>query len=129
MIHFHGLKLNAKDPVYLQIAAYVKKQILLGTAVSGDRLPSRREVAAQLQVNPNTVQKAFKLMEDEGYVRTEGNQGSVLYVDDAVRRCIEEELTRGLVDAFIASAKEVNLSFKRVIELIAERWDAHDGLS
>jgi DNA-binding transcriptional regulator YhcF (GntR family) len=125
VIHFHGMKLNAKDPVYLQIAGYVKKQILLGAAVSGDRLPSRREVAAQLQVNPNTVQKAFKLMEDEGYVHTTGNQGSVLYVDEAIRQRIEEELTRGLVDEFVASAKEVNLSFKKVIDLISERWDRH----
>ena len=49
----------------------------LKNAVTGQKLPSRREVAAQLQVNPNTVQKAFKLMEDEGYVRTSSTSGSV----------------------------------------------------
>jgi Predicted transcriptional regulators len=123
LLHFYELKLDGREPVYIQIAAYVKRQLLLGAAVSGERLPSRREIALQLNVNPNTVQKAFKLMEDEGYVHTSGNQGSVLYTDDAIMRRIEEELTRGLVQDFVRSAKSVNLDFKRVIELISEHWE------
>ncbi|MFS0723008.1 GntR family transcriptional regulator [Paenibacillus sp. 1P07SE] len=123
MLSFYGLKLNTRDPVYIQTALYVKRQILLGYARSGDRLPSRREIAAQLQINPNTVQKAFKLMEDEGYVHTSGNQGSVIYVDAEIRQRIESELTHELVTEFIDSAKEINLSFKRVVDLVSELWD------
>ncbi|WP_372637949.1 GntR family transcriptional regulator [Cohnella sp.] len=123
MLNFYELKLNNKDPVYLQAALYVKRQILLRKAVSGDKLPSRREVAAQLSINPNTVQKAFKLMEDEGFVRTSSTLGSVVYVDDAIFRRIEEELTRELVQSFVESAKEIHLSFKTVVELISEHWE------
>lgn len=123
MLNFYELKLNNKEPVYVQAARYVKRKIVLGEAISGDKLPSRREVAAQLQINPNTVQKAFKLMEDEGYVRTSSTLGSVIYVDDEVRARIETELTSGLVKEFIGSAKEINLSFKRVVELLSELWD------
>nr|WP_306220765.1 GntR family transcriptional regulator [Cohnella sp. WQ 127256] len=120
---FYELKLNHKDPVYVQAALYVKRQILLRRVVSGDKLPSRREIAAQLSINPNTVQKAFKLMEDEGYVRTSSTQGSVLYVDEAIFSRIEDELTWELVQSFINSAKEINLSFKTVVELISEQWE------
>ncbi len=123
VLNFYELKLNNKDPVYLQAALYVKRQILLRKAVSGDKLPSRREVAAQLSINPNTVQKAFKLMEDEGFVRTSSTLGSVVYVDDAIFRRIEEELTRELVQSFVESAKEIHLSFKTVVELISEHWE------
>lgn len=123
MLSFYELKLNHKDPVYVQAALYVKRQILLRRVVSGDKLPSRREIAAQLSINPNTVQKAFKLMEDEGYVRTSSTQGSVLYVDEAIFSRIEDELTRELVQSFINSAKEINLSFKTVVELISEQWE------
>ncbi|MFB9275415.1 GntR family transcriptional regulator [Cohnella cellulosilytica] len=123
MLNFYELKLNNKDPVYLQAALFVKRQILLRKAVSGDKLPSRREVAAQLSINPNTVQKAFKLMEDEGFVRTSSTLGSVVYVDDAVFRRIEEELTRELVREFVESAKEIHLPFKMVVELISEQWE------
>jgi len=123
VLNFYELKLNNKEPVYVQAALYVKRQILLKKAISGDRLPSRREIAAQLNINPNTVQKAFKLMEDEGFVRTSGTQGSVIYVDEAVFNRIEAELTEELVKEFIHSAKEINLSFKRVVELVSELWE------
>lgn len=123
MLDFNNFNLNNKDPVYIQIAHHVKQQILLKKAVSGDQLPSRRELAAQLNVNPNTVQKAYRLMEQEGFVKTQGNQGSFIYVDDNIYSNIENRLTLGMVIDFIKSAKELNLSFKRVIELITELWD------
>lgn len=123
VLNFYELKLNNRDPVYLQAALYVKRQILLRKAASGDKLPSRREIAAQLNINPNTVQKAFKLMEDEGYVRTSSTLGSVIYVDDDILKRIENELTRELVQSFVESAKEIQLSFKTVVELISEYWE------
>jgi len=123
LLDFNNFNLNNKDPVYIQIAHHVKQQILLKKAVSGDQLPSRRELAAQLNVNPNTVQKAYRLMEQEGFVKTQGNQGSFIYVDDNIYSNIENRLTLGMVIDFIKSAKELNLSFKRVIELITELWD------
>lgn len=123
LLNFRELQLNQRTPVYLQIALHVKRRILLRTALSGDRLPSRRDVAMQLEVNPNTVQKAFKLMEDEGYVKTSSTLGSVVYVDDEVYARIEAELTRELVAEFIQNAKEIRLPFKRVVDLISELWE------
>lgn len=123
MLNFYELHLNNKDPVYMQLAVYVKRKILLRQAVVGDKLPSRREIAAQLNINPNTVQKAFKLMEDEGYVRTSSTMGSVIYTDDAIIARIEDELMKDMIRGFIGSAKEVNLSFKKVVDLISELWE------
>ena len=123
MLNFQDLKLNNRTPVYIQIAFYVKQQILLGKVSSGDPLPSRREIATQLNINPNTAQKAFKLMEDEGYVITNGNQGSVIYIDENVYSRIKTELTQNMVKDFISTAKAIGLSFKDVIELISKYWD------
>ncbi|RUS42833.1 GntR family transcriptional regulator [Cohnella sp. AR92] len=123
MLDIQGLKLNNRDPVYLQVVHYVKRQILLRAVQSGDRMPSRRELAAQLNINPNTAQKAFKAMEDEGFVQTSSTSGSVLYVDEAIYRRIEEELTRELVRSFVAEARESRLSLENVMQLIREYWD------
>jgi len=123
MLNFYELHLNTKEPVYVQLALYVKRQILLRRAESGDKFPSRREIATQLNINPNTVQKAFKLMEDEGYVRTSSTLGSVIYIDEDIRASIEDELMQNMVRSFIGSAKEVNLSFKKVVDLISELWE------
>ena len=123
MLNFRDLKLNNRISVYVQIAFYVKQQILLGKVSAGEPLPSRREIAAQLNINPNTAQKAFKLMEDEGYVITNGNQGSVIYIDENVYLRIKTELTQNMIKDFISSAKAIDLSFKDIIDLISKYWD------
>lgn len=124
MVQFHDLVLTAREPVYQQIAAHVKRQIFQRTAQDGDPLPSRREIAATLAVNPNTVQKAFRLMEEEGFIRTNGNAGSVISLNEAQVSQIDAELTRGMVEQFIKSAKETGLSFPRVIALIGDLWES-----
>lgn len=121
---FRGLELNSREPVYQQIAAYVKRQIFLGAVQTGVPLPSRREIAAQLEVNPNTVQKAFRLMESEGFVMTSGNTGSIILADEGIRARIADELTRGFISEFVRRAKENRLSLPRVISLLGELWDA-----
>jgi len=123
LIDFSKINFNNKEPVYIQIANFIKRQILLGNIESGDELPSRRELATLLGINPNTVQKAYRMMESEGYVVTVGNTGSVVLVDEKVHAAIENELTKGMVDDFVRSAKALNMSFKRVIDLISEVWD------
>lgn len=122
-LNFNDIKLTDREPVYKQISLYVKQQILIGKAVSGDEMPSRRELAAKLSINPNTVQKAYKFMEEEGFLITIGNQGSFIHIDKDIFSKIEEELTYDLVANFISSAKDINLSFKGVIDLVSELWD------
>lgn len=123
MLDFSSLILNNKDPVYIQICHFVKKKILLRHVQTGTELPSRREVAAVLNINPNTAQKAFKLMEEEGFIVTNTNVGSMIYVNDELYQKIESELTEAMVKDFINSAKAVNLSFRKVIELITDKWE------
>lgn len=123
LIDFSKINFNNKEPVYIQIASFVKRQILLGNIKSGDELPSRRELAALFGINPNTVQKAYRMMEGAGYVITVGNTGSVVFVDDKIHAAIEDELTKGMVNDFVRSAKELNMPFKRIIDLISEVWD------
>ena len=57
-------------------------------------------------------------MEEEGYVRTDGNNGSVVHLTPALRDAIAAELTRGLVAQFVAEAKANHMSYKKVIGLV-----------
>lgn len=122
MVSFQGLRFHDHAPVYQQIAEHLKRQILLGLVEDGDPMPSRRELAAQTGINPNTAQKAYRLMTEEGYLRTEGNNGSTVHLTPELRASIEDELTRGLVARFVAEARENHLSYRRVIALISELW-------
>lgn len=123
VIDFSNLKLNNKMPVYIQITQFVKKEILLNNLQSGDILPSRRELAATLEINPNTAQKAFRLMEKEGYVITSGNEGSKIHLTTDSLNNIENELTKEMVKTFILSAKDIHLEYPQVIRLLKDMWD------
>ena len=77
MISFDEFKADGRLPVYQQILDYIKRGAVAGTIADGDELPSRRVLSARLGINPNTVQKAFALLEDElrGMVRVLNQTG------------------------------------------------------
>lgn len=122
MVSFSGLQFHSKSPVYVQICEHLKRQILLGVVTHGEPMPSRRELAAQTGINPNTAQKAYKLMEEEGLVEPHGNAAGTLRLTPEIRAQVEDELTRGLVQQFVAEAKANALSYKKVIGLVSELW-------
>ena len=122
MVNFSGRQFDDSAPVYQQIAEYLKRQILLGTVQDGDPMPSRRELAAQTGINPNTAQKAYRLMTEEGYVVTDGNSGSFVHLTPELHEQISAQLTSGLVQAFVNQAKANRLSYKKVLDLISELW-------
>ena len=123
MLDFSELTLNTQEPVYLQLVSFVKRGVLRGVARPGDALPSRRELAAQLGINPNTVQKAYKLMEDEGFLVTPRNAASVLSITPALLERLDEEFGQQFVQEFVVQARKNGLSYKRVIELFSRYWE------
>ena len=91
MVSFHEMKFNKKEPVYLQLINHIKKKIMANEIHDYDELPSRRELAIQLSINPNTVQKAFKQLEEEGILRTISNVKSVVVVNDNIIQEIKSD--------------------------------------
>jgi DNA-binding transcriptional regulator YhcF (GntR family) len=57
-----------KQAIYLQIAEYVSEQVLLGRWAAGDKIPSVRELAAELEVNPNTVMRTYEFLNQQGVI-------------------------------------------------------------
>ena len=62
-------------PIYSQITDGYREQILSGVLQNGDRLPSVRELASQLAINPNTIQRAYRELEMEGWIATVPGKG------------------------------------------------------
>ena len=69
--------LNYRDarPIYSQIIDGYREQILSGVLQNGDRLPSVRELAGQLAINPNTIQRAYRELEMQGWIATVPGKG------------------------------------------------------
>lgn len=72
------LELNYRDarPIYEQIKDGLRRLILSDVIRQDERLPSVRDLASQLAINPNTIQKAYRELEQEGYVYTVSGRGS-----------------------------------------------------
>ena len=70
MISFEQFRMQGDAPIYMQIITYIKQGIVARTILDGDELPSRRVLSATLGVNPMTVQKAYKMLEDEGLIQS-----------------------------------------------------------
>ena len=84
MILFDDFKASGGTPIYLQILSYIKRGIIAGTIRDGDELPSRRVLSARLGINPNTVQKAFRTLEDEGLIQSRSGAKSSISVTNRV---------------------------------------------
>jgi GntR family transcriptional regulator len=93
-------------PVYQQIVDQIKRDIALGRLIKDEKLPTVRQLAAQLAINPNTIAKAYRQLEREGIIVTRPGAGAFVanldsHLSKAVKkRLVSEELERITVDAF-----------------------------
>ena len=79
-------------PIYAQIISGIKGQITGGVLRPGDKLPSVRELAAELAINPNTIQRAYETLEQEGYVYSIPGKGSFAARREEIDHNRKEEL-------------------------------------
>ena len=98
--------------------------ILQDKLKNGDEIPSRRMLAAQLSINPNTVQKAFAELERDGLIVTPANAKSVVHADGAVHERLRGELLEGQVIALVAAAKGAGLDCGQLVEMIVASFAA-----
>ena len=98
---------NASDrPVYQQIIDQVKRDIAIGRLGRDEKLPTVRQLAGQLAINPNTIAKAYQQLEREGIITTRPGSGTfVANLDSDLsgsvkKKLISEDLERAVVDAF-----------------------------
>ncbi|RFU64335.1 GntR family transcriptional regulator [Bacillus sp. V59.32b] len=117
-----NVNFNNRDPLYLQVVRYFKEQIAIGQLEAGQEIPSRRELASMLKINPNTAQKAYKEMEEQGLIHTERNFPSRITTDEQILNSIREELIMQAVDIFIASIKPIHVSLDEVVEMVKEKY-------
>ena len=72
------IQLNYRDskPIYEQIKEGLRRLVITGASAKDEKLPSVRELASELAINPNTIQRAYRELETEGYIYTVSGKGS-----------------------------------------------------
>jgi GntR family transcriptional regulator len=106
-------------PIYVQIMDEIKRAIVLGTVTSHELLPSVRQLAAELRVNPNTVQQAYRELERAGRVYVRRGQGTFVAEDGAGDSQRERrELAEMVADRAIREAYRNGLSADELVAAI-----------
>jgi GntR family transcriptional regulator len=119
-----GFKLDLKSgvPFHRQIVDQIRYGIASGRLLPGEQLPTVRDLAVQLQVNPNTVRKAYSDLELLGILNTQ--QGTGTFVGDQQVEIGEAEKNRMLeqiCDELVARGHQYNLTLKDIVEHLQGR--------
>lgn len=111
-------------PIYLQIVNQVKRATASGLLAEGDQMPSVRDLAVRLTVNPNTVAKAYQELEREGVINTIRGRGT--FIAEQGIKLIHEERVRVLreaIDKVLVEAHHLGISDQELSMLFAERLE------
>lgn len=127
MVSFEQLVLNDRSPLYLQIVHFVQRGIISGAIQNQEELPSRRVLSSLLSVNPNTVQRAYKIMEDEGLIESRtGAKSCISITEDRLVR-IRKQLVTEEIRSAITIFKQMGLSRQETLDQINALWDIAGG--
>ena len=113
------MTLNYRDarPIYTQIYDGIREQILTGILLPGDKLPSVRELAATLAINPNTIQRAYQQLEADGWTNSAPGKGCFVSAVPVTASAEESQLWAEL-DKLTAAAAHLGISQEEIIRHI-----------
>ena len=119
-------------PIYLQLIEQVKRSVALGVLAAGERLPTVKQLATDLTINPNTVARAYRELERDGVIETNVGRGSFVSTNGAGDRAAAAltDVASSAVDAAVREAKSMGLRRNQIRDLFQqalERWYSSDG--
>lgn len=123
MISFEHFTIEDGTPIYSQIVRHIKQGIIAGVIHNREEMPSRRLLSALLGVNPNTIQKAYRLLEEEGIIESQAGAGSWVTVNEQQIGAIRSQLLEGDVGVLVKSMKQMEISKVEAARLLEDIWD------
>jgi len=115
-----SIEFDNNMPIYLQIMNYIKRQIVTGTLKPGDKILSVRELATELQINPNTIQRTFQELEREEIVETRRGLGRYVTSEESKIMAIKKEMAGELLDRFINGMQELGFAAQDIVSIVSE---------
>ncbi len=126
MISFAQFQSVPGAPIYLQILRFIQRGAAAGRILDGDELPSRRVLSATLGVNPNTVQKAYRLLEEKGLICSHTGAKSYMVLNEETVASIRQELLESDVRALVTAMRQTGAEKDDALALIAQIWEEED---
>lgn len=115
-----NFKFDNDKPIYKQLVDQLKLEIITGKYKPNDKLPSVREFALELKVNPNTVQRALLELEDSKLIETRRTTGKFVTNDNKIIKSIKIEIINNIMKDFFDNIKNLNISNDEIIKFIKQ---------
>ncbi|MCI7305741.1 MULTISPECIES: GntR family transcriptional regulator [Trueperella] len=121
------MNFEAGIPIWMQLVDEFTRRIVSGEWAPGARVPSVRELAAELGVNPNTAQRALAELERRELSRTERTAGR--FITDSAERvdALRIELAQSSAEDYVRAARGLGLNRTQAQQLISESWSRHES--
>ena len=118
---------KSKQPLYEQLVEQLRRQLILGGMEVGAAMPSVRQLATELGINPNTIQKAYRRMEEEGMIISVPGRGS--FVSDDLAEMLKRQRAEQLEQTrqMISLCREMGLpknTIDEIVETVYKEGDA-----
>lgn len=113
-----GMNFDNNVPIYLQLVEIMKNKIISGEFKSGERIPSVRELALIMKVNPNTVQKALVELENLNLIYTERTNGRFVTEDSKIINNSKKQNAKTLTNDYLKNMYDIGVSKDEIIEYI-----------
>ena len=123
MVSFEAFRAVDGTPVYLQIINFIKCGAIAGTIRDGDELPSRRVLSALLGINPNTVQKAFHILEEEHLMESRTGAKSCMTLPPDTLDALRREVLSDELRAMARTLRQLGISKEEALRLIEQAWE------
>ena len=115
-------------PIYVQLVEMIRIDIVSGKFIKGQKIPSVRELALIMKVNPNTMQKALTELENEKLIYTERTNGKYVTDDENLIEHAKKQLAQEKVDNYLNSMKNIGIDYNLAIKYLQE-LGGKDGIS
>lgn len=115
-----GYIFDNERPIYIQLVEMLRQEIVSEKLKAGERLPSVRELALMVRVNPNTMQKALAELENEGLIYTERTNGKFVTDNKELIGKIKKELAKEKVNNFLNDMKSIGITYNDAVKYLQE---------
>ena len=111
-------RFNDNIPIYIQLVEMIKTDIVSGKYQPGDKLPAVRDLAMELGVNPNTVQRAFSELEREDLVKSDRTNGRYVTEDKKKIKELLKVLSEKYIDELFEKLNSLGMSDGQIVKMI-----------
>lgn len=113
-----NLDYKSRTPIYEQIVSEIQRYVALGILKENDKIPSIRQLAIDLSINPNTVKKAYMLLETAGVIKSHSTKGT--FISDNTKKVVNDKIDEGIkeIESIISSLEKLGINKEDIINRI-----------